>query len=195
MPYRASRHMAVLADHSGSTRTTRQADDASIQQFLAHQAQADIPTTVALYQFDHIWEPVYEGRPITRLPAFTLRPRGDTALVDAIALTIARVREYICHLPANEAPDEVVIVIHTDGTDNASHRYTAEEVNNLMTMLETDFGWTFMLLPPGRTRPRSPTVPASRPLNLVTPTDAPRTLPWTAPGILEATIPANLRMT
>lgn len=73
------------------------------------------------------------------------RPNGTTALLDAIGMSINSIRI------ANEAKilnDEmsVVMVILTDGLENASREFTFHQIANTIKTLEDSEKWTFNFL-------------------------------------------------
>jgi Mg-chelatase subunit ChlD len=79
------------------------------------------------------------------VPAFELQPRGMTALLDAIGRTVTEVREHIDSLPPAKTPDEVVMVILTDGHENASQEFTREQIKTLIEE-RTAAGWKLVFM-------------------------------------------------
>ncbi|TMR89496.1 vWA domain-containing protein [Nonomuraea basaltis] len=140
------RRIAVVLDRSGSMYSVKNDAEGGLKVFLADQAKVEATTTVSLYQFDDRFEVVYENTPLADAPDFSLKPRGSTALFDAIGFTIARVGEQIGALPDADKPAVVLIVIQTDGEENASREYTAEAVKKLVTLMESTAGWVFVFL-------------------------------------------------
>ena len=72
-------------------------------------------------------------------------PNGYTALYDAIGLTVDRVREnYANELENNQM--SVVVIILTDGHENASRRYDMPRIARMIKELEATDKWTFTIL-------------------------------------------------
>ena len=140
------RHIAVILDRSGSMQTVKSDTEGGLCAFLDTQHEAPGQTTVSLYQFDHAYEAVYENTPLADVPAFTLHPRGMTALLDAVGRTIQSVGEQIAAKPEDERPGEVIVVILTDGQENASTEYGLDQVKNLITRKQDTHGWKFVFL-------------------------------------------------
>ena len=140
------RHIAVILDRSGSMITAKDDTEGGLQAFLDTQHEAPGDTTVSLYQFDDQYETVYENKPLPEVPAFTLRPRGATALLDAVGRTITTVGEQLDAQPEDERPGEVIVVILTDGHENASQEYRARQVKDLITRQQDTYGWKFVFL-------------------------------------------------
>ena len=69
-------------------------------------------------------------------------PNGGTNLYDAIGNTIRRIEAQLA--PLTEVPD-VLVVIVTDGGENASTEYTLDAVKSLVKAKEQE-GWTFVYL-------------------------------------------------
>lgn len=94
--------------------------------------------TLSLVLFDHEYTPVYIRRsigdvePLTR---DTYKPRGSTALLDAIGKTIKE----------NQNLNTPTIVILTDGHENSSREYTKAHIKDLIEERQRA-GWTFVYL-------------------------------------------------
>lgn len=73
------------------------------------------------------------------------RPSGGTALYDAIGMSVERLESDIrAEIARNEAT--VVVIIITDGHENASHRYTYTAIKSLIQRLEATEDWIFVYL-------------------------------------------------
>lgn len=140
------RHIAVILDRSGSMQAVKTGTEGGLTTFLEAQRDAPGQTTVSLYQFDDQYEAVYENKLLADVPPFKLRPRGATALLDAVGRTITTLGEHLDAKPENERPGEVVIVILTDGHENASAEYTLRQVKDLITEQHETYGWKFVFL-------------------------------------------------
>jgi len=94
---------------------------------------------ITLVQFDDRYEINYKSIPVTEAENLILgenfKPRGRTALLDAIGKTIEELK----------TDRDVVFVIITDGEENASREYKREAI---MKMIETttEEGWNFLFL-------------------------------------------------
>lgn len=140
------RHIAVVLDRSGSMQSVKDDTEGGLKAFLEDQREVEGRTLVSLYQFDDQYEVVYENRPVAEVPDFTLHPRGMTALLDAVGRTIAKVGEDFAKRPDAERPGEVVMVILTDGHENASSEYSRARVREMITHQQDKYGWVFVFL-------------------------------------------------
>ncbi|MCZ4514527.1 VWA domain-containing protein [Streptomyces sp. ActVer] len=140
------RHITVILDRSGSMITVRDDTEGGLRAFLEAQTEAPGQTTVSLYQFDDQYEAVYERKPLADVPPFKLRPRGATALLDAVGRTITALGEHLADTQEADRPGEVIVVILTDGHENASAEYTKTTVKKLITRQQDEYGWKFVFL-------------------------------------------------
>lgn len=140
------RHIAVILDRSGSMQAVKTDTEGGLAAFLDAQHDAPGSTTVSLYQFDDRYQAVYENTPLDKVPAFTLQPRGTTALLDAVGRTITTLGEQLAAMPEDDRANEVIVVILTDGHENASVEYTLSQVKDLITRQQDTYGWKFVFL-------------------------------------------------
>ncbi|MEU3907959.1 vWA domain-containing protein [Streptomyces goshikiensis] len=139
------RHIIAVIDRSGSMNRVREDTEGGLNALLDEQRTAPGSTTVSLVQFDDEVETVYTARPLDEVPAFTLRPRGMTALLDAVGSTVWQEGQRIAMLPPAEQPSEVTLVILTDGKDNRSRRFEPGLVRHLVDGVRAQ-GWTVVFL-------------------------------------------------
>jgi hypothetical protein len=78
--------------------------------------------------------PVKEAAPLILGESF--KPRGGTALLDAIGKTIEELK----------TDRDVVFVIITDGEENQSRTYKKEAINKMIESLTEEEGWKFLFL-------------------------------------------------
>lgn len=71
---------------------------------------------------------------------------GGTALIDAIGGAIHHVGNIHKYARAEDVPEHTLFIITTDGMENASRRYTAEEVRRMIRRQEEKYGWEFLFL-------------------------------------------------
>jgi uncharacterized protein YegL len=77
---------------------------------------------------------------IKKLDAQSYLPGGNTALNDAIGITVRKVDA------DRPQVDKVVTVIMTDGEENSSREWTLDAVKALINQKEKDGTWTFVFL-------------------------------------------------
>jgi len=136
--------IGVILDRSGSMESCLEATIAGFNQFLRTQ-QRDAKggrALMSLTQFDDCFEVNFVGEAIENVPKLDTRsyvPRGSTALHDAIGRTI---RETEAWVREHGWKDRVLILIITDGQENASEEYDLRAVRALIKRKERA-GWNF----------------------------------------------------
>ena len=136
----------VVVDRSGSM--TYICDDAmgALSEFIKEQATVPGAATIALSQFDETYEDVYTSVDIKEAPQYVLRPRGATALNDAIGKSIYDFGIELESMPEHKRPGNVIVVIITDGQENASHEYSTAAVKALVETQKNKYNWNFLFL-------------------------------------------------
>ncbi len=141
--------ISLVLDRSGSMGAVQEATIAGFNQFLAEQRKLDGEARLSLVQFDHEYEPVFEATPLNDVPELDANryvPRGRTALLDAIGLTIDRTGQRLASQAEPDRPGQVLFVILTDGHENSSHRYTADQIFQMIEHQQDVCQWQFIYL-------------------------------------------------
>lgn len=119
--------------------------EGGLKSFILGQQEEDSDKAVlSLFQFDTEYEKVYENVDVKDVPEYKLIPRGGTALLDGIGRTINAIGERLDK--ATEKPDNVVIVIITDGEENSSREFTIDKVKELIKHQEDKYSWSFVYI-------------------------------------------------
>lgn len=140
------RHIAIVMDRSGSMQAIKNDAEGGLASMLTNLGAEAIHSTVSLYQFDSDYEPVYEMTNINDAPRYTLTPRGSTALLDAVGRTITSTGETLAKMPEEERPGVVIVIITTDGHENASKEFKLDQINEMITHQKNVYDWRFMFL-------------------------------------------------
>ncbi|MCD5310452.1 vWA domain-containing protein [Kineosporia babensis] len=138
--------IAVVMDRSGSMAGIARDAEQALAAFIAEQAGLPGRCTIRLADFDTEYTTVYPSTPIDQAPAYELRPRGGTALLDALGRTITEFGEELAALPEDQRPGNVVLVVQTDGHENSSQEWTHEQVLASITRQSDEYGWNFVFL-------------------------------------------------
>lgn len=132
-------HLTLVVDRSGSMSSVQREAQNGINALIAEQFKIDGQLTVSLSQFDDRVESV--RRMSAEAFEFSLQPRGMTALLDAVGMEIVRTGEDLAALPEDERPGKVLLVVVTDGHENASHEYTLERVRSMLGTQRNQSDW------------------------------------------------------
>jgi hypothetical protein len=136
----------LVLDRSGSMDFIRAATEEAVNGFVAEQAKLPGRATIAIAQFDNAYEIVNASIPAGDVPKYILRPRGSTALLDAIGRAITDFGDELSALPEAQRPGNVVLAIMTDGYENASHDWTYDRIEKLVTQQQDVYGWNILYL-------------------------------------------------
>ena len=71
---------------------------------------------------------------------------GCTALIDAIGDAIRHIGNIHRYARAEDVPAHTIFVITTDGMENASRKYSAQEVRRKIERQKEEFGWEFLFI-------------------------------------------------
>jgi uncharacterized protein YegL len=141
--------ITLVLDRSGSMDSIKIATIEGVNSFLSDQKRDEFKSVVSFVQFDDVYETVYVGKSIDKiqyLNEMSFQPRGLTALLDAIGKTIYTTKKRINQLPKKERPDNVIIVIITDGMENASKEYSRNQIFNKIRRREEKNNWKFIFI-------------------------------------------------
>jgi hypothetical protein len=119
--------------------------EGGINGVLEEQKKLPGEVTVDVAYFDS--ELIYEERFLSLDSAsIEIKPRGMTALHDAIVVSTKKFGESLAQLPEEDRPGTVLTIIVTDGAENASTYHTLSDVKELITQQQDVYGWEFLFL-------------------------------------------------
>ena len=137
-----------VIDRSGSMQSI--ADDAigGFNKFLEEQQKLPGEAILTMVLFDHEYIVTYNGTPIADVAPLnhkTYVPRGTTALFDAVGRAITSVRERY-EAPGANKKARIMLVILTDGMENASHEYGKDAIMGMIKNCQDNLGWAVLYL-------------------------------------------------
>jgi len=134
----------VILDKSGSMASKTTDVIGGFNAYIAGLGQEDqVNYLFSLTLFDtqvayrHVAIPLSQ---VKKLDIKSYRPEGNTALNDAIGITVRKVEA------DQPKVDKVVTVIMTDGEENSSREWTHDAVRSLIEQKEKEGNWTFVFL-------------------------------------------------
>lgn len=143
----------LVIDRSSSMGSAQSATIEGVNSFLADQRDLDGKCFVSMTQFDTVLDPIYVGVDVVEVPDLTFetyRPRGMTALYDAVGVTIQGTDLWLTNHP--DFDGKVLCVIFTDGGENSSQQFCgAPGLRAINAMIEekTGQGWIFQFMGAG----------------------------------------------
>jgi Mg-chelatase subunit ChlD len=144
-------HISIVLDRSGSMSSI--ADDivGGFNHFLKEQREQSGEARVTLVQFDgqDPFEVLIDGDDLSTvedLDARRYQPRGNTPLLDAVGSMIARIdAEIVARADEGLPIEDQVVVIITDGYENASTEFSGQMISDLVAA-RRERAWTFVFL-------------------------------------------------
>src|ERR1017187_1456227 len=127
-----------ILDRSGSMTGIADETIGGFNAFVDDQKEVPGKATFSLVQFDHEYHLVHDDISLSEVPTMTrdtFRPRGMTALYDAVGKTIARFKD------DNPKNTKTIVQILTDGQENSSKEYSFTQVQELIKEVEEKHGW------------------------------------------------------
>ena len=116
-----------------------------VNKFIGEQKAADGSAVLTVVQFDDKYEPekTVEIGAAKEWTTHTYKPRGSTALLDAVGRAMNDVGAEVSK--SSIKVDKVIVTIVTDGQENASREFTYERIKDMIKHAESN-GWTFLFL-------------------------------------------------
>ena len=140
--------MVFIIDRSGSMGGLESDTIGGFNSMLRKQRAEEGEAFVTTVLFDGTVETLHDRIPLADVPDMTEKEyfvRGCTALLDAVGGTVEHVEKIHKYVREEDIPSNVIFVITTDGLENASHRFSAEQVKQLINRKKEE-GWEFLFI-------------------------------------------------
>ncbi len=140
--------LVFVVDRSGSMGGLESDTIGGLNATLDAHRKEDGETVVSTVLFDNEVEVLHDRVPIAEVAPITEKEywvRGCTALLDAVGGAVRHISRVHGYLPQEYRPEHTIVVITTDGLENASREYSYEKVKELISQKEKD-GWNFLFL-------------------------------------------------
>jgi len=139
--------IVFILDRSGSMEGLENDTIGGFNGFVKKQAEMG-QTGLTTVLFDDRYEILHNGVDarnvtLTDRDYFT---RGSTALLDAVGKTINDVGKRLNETAEEARPGKVIFVITTDGLENASRKFSYDEVKRMITHQTEKYGWEFIFM-------------------------------------------------
>ena len=140
--------LVFILTRSGSTDGLEVDTIGGFNGMIRKRQQEEGEANVTTVLFDDQLELVHDRFPLSVVKPLTEEDyyvRGTTALLDAVESTVKKIENVRNRLPADMKAEKVLVVITTDGMENASREYTAKMVKQMIERHQEQ-GWQFLLL-------------------------------------------------
>lgn len=141
--------LVFVLDRSGSMHGLEEDTVGGFNAMLEKQRRAPGRALVSTILFNGQSEVLHDRLPLDRVPLMdprTFTVGGCTALVDALAGAIRHIGRIHHYARPVDVPAHTVFVVITDGCENASRRYTADQLRALVEKEQEQYGWEFLFL-------------------------------------------------
>lgn len=145
--------ITFILDRSGSMCSTVWDVIGGFNSFVKDQKEVGDNASLTLIQFDENYEVNYFNTPIKEvvdLNTHTYKPRGVTALYDAIGKAITDKGNELNSLPEQDRPNKVLFIIYTDGLENASVEFHSGRIKEMIEHQTNKYNWDFTFLGAGQ---------------------------------------------
>ena len=141
--------LVFILDCSGSMAGFESDTIGGFNSMMEKQKALDGKAYVSTVLFSNKSEVLHDRLPIQEVPRLTetdYRVGGCTALIDAIGGAIHHIGNIHKYARNEDVPEHTLFVITTDGQENASHRYTSEQVKKMIERQKEKYGWEFLFI-------------------------------------------------
>lgn len=138
-----------ILDRSGSMSNLTDDTIGGFNSFIEQQKKESGECYLTTVLFDDQYEILHDHvnlkdvKPLTNKEYFA---RGMTALLDAVGRTVNAVGDRLAKTDEAERPEQVIVVITTDGMENSSEEFTATKIKEMVKVQENDYNWRFLFL-------------------------------------------------
>ncbi len=141
--------MVFILDKSGSMAGLEADTIGGFNSMIERQKKAVGEALVSTVLFSNNSTVIHDRVDVRKVEPMTDRQYfvgGGTALIDAIGGAIHHIANVHKYAREEDRPEHTVFVITTDGMENASHRYSSDEVKAMVRKEKEQFGWEFLFL-------------------------------------------------
>ena len=141
--------LVFIMDCSGSMHGMEKDTIGGFNATVEEQRKKEGEVLVSAVLFDDDSRVVYDRVPMEKVEPMTEKTYyvgGCTALMDAMGGAMHHIGNVHKYARDEDRPEHTVFVIITDGYENASVRYSTEQVRQMVTRQKEKYGWEFLFL-------------------------------------------------
>ena len=141
--------MVFILDKSGSMSGLETDTIGGFNSMIERQKRAEGEALVSTVLFSNESTVIHDRVDVQKIKPLTEQEYsayGCTALIDAIGQAIHHIGNVHKYARKEDVPEHTIFVITTDGMENASHRYTSDEVKKMVEKKKEKYGWEFLFL-------------------------------------------------
>lgn len=141
--------LVFILDRSGSMSGLESDTIGGFNSMIKKQKKLEGDCYVSTVLFDNESKVLHDRVKLRDVPEMTdndYTVGGCTALIDAIGGAIHHIGNIHKYARAEDVPEHTMFIITTDGQENASHRYTSEQVKKMIERQKEKYGWEFLFI-------------------------------------------------
>jgi len=141
--------LVFILDRSGSMSGLESDTIGGFNGLIEKQRKQEGECYVSTVLFDNVSEVLHDRVKLSEIEPMTEKDytvRGCTALIDAIGGAIHHIGNIHKYARPEDVPEHTMFVITTDGLENASHKYSSDEVKKMVERQKEEFGWEFLFI-------------------------------------------------
>lgn len=141
--------LVFILDRSGSMSGLESDTIGGFNAMIAKQKKEEGEAYVSTILFDNVSEVLHDRINLKEIPKMTSKDytvRGCTALIDAIGGAIKHIGNIHKYARPEDVPAHTMFIITTDGQENASHRFSSDEVKKMIENQKEKYGWEFLFI-------------------------------------------------
>ena len=141
--------LVFILDRSGSMSGLESDTIGGFNAMLEKQKKQDGACFVSTILFDTESTVLHDRLPLEQVPQMTTNDYqvgGCTALIDAIGDAIHHIAHIHKYARKEDVPAHTMFIITTDGMENASRRYSSDEVKRKIEHEKEKYGWEFLFI-------------------------------------------------
>lgn len=141
--------LVFILDKSGSMSGKEEDTIGSFNSTIKEHVDKDYDVLVTTVLFSDNQKVVHDRldiKDVGKLTSEDYVTNGCTALIDAMGDTISHIKDIQKYQRRKEdIPEHTLFVIITDGMENASHKYSSNQIKNMVEQ-QKELGWEFIFL-------------------------------------------------
>lgn len=140
--------LVFILDRSGSMGGLESDTIGGFNSLIEKQKKEDGECYVSTVLFDNESEVIHDRVKLAEIKPMTEKEyyvRGCTALIDAIGGAIKHISTIHRYARPEDVPEHTMFVITTDGLENASHKFSSDEVKKMVER-QKELGWEFLFI-------------------------------------------------
>ena len=141
--------LVFILDRSGSMQGLESDTIGGFNAMLEKQKKQPGEAFVSTVLFDDETQVLHDRLRLNKVKPITEKDyyvRGCTALLDAVGGAIHHIGNIHKYARPEDVPAHTLFVITTDGMENASRRYSARQVKEMIRRQKEKYGWEFLFL-------------------------------------------------